>query len=261
VWYHFASQPFRLAGGTMATFVLIHPAWFGGWCWKKVTPLLRAQGHRVYTPTLTGLGERTHLVHRAVVLDTHVEDVVEVLKYEDLSQVILVGNSSGGMVITGVADRAPERVAQVVYLDAFVPEDGESLFDNLPPERQRAMETLVASEGEGWLLPRFALPPWERILRELWCVTDEADQRWALARLVATPFAHFKQPLQRRDPHAASLPRRFIRCQQWASAIFDRYAENARRSEGWTTHELAATHLPFITHPHELTALLLEIAA
>lgn len=136
--------------------------------------------------------------------------MVEVLKYEDLSQVILVGNSSGGMVITGVAERAPERLAQLVYLDAFVQEDGESLFDNLPPERQEAMETLVASEGDGWLLPRFAPPPWERILPEIWGVTDEADQRSALTRLVATPFAHFKQPVRRGHPLAAMLPRRLF---------------------------------------------------
>jgi pimeloyl-ACP methyl ester carboxylesterase len=245
----------------MATFVLVHPAWFGGWCWKKVTPLLRAQGHRVYAPTLTGLGERAHLVHRAVGLETHVDDVAEVLRYEDLSQVILVGNSSGGMVITGVAERAPERLAQLVYLDAFAPEDGESLFDNLPPERQTALNTLVASEGDGWLLPRFAPAPWERILPEIWGVTDEADQRWALARLVATPFAHFTQPVRLGNPRAAALPRRFIRCHQWSSTTFDRYAEKARRSEGWITHDLAASHLPFITQPHELTALLLEIAA
>jgi pimeloyl-ACP methyl ester carboxylesterase len=245
----------------MATIVLVHPAWFGGWCWNKVLPLLRAQGHRVYAPTLTGLGERAHLVHRAVGLETHIEDVVRVLTYEDLSQIILVGNSSGGMVITGVADRVPERLAQVVYLDAFVPEDCESLFDNLPPERQQAMETLVAGEGDGWLLPRFALPPWQRILPELWGVTDEADQRWALARLVATPFAHFKQPVRRVNPLAAALPRGYVRCRQWPSAIFDRYADQARRSNGWTVHDLAASHLPFITQPLELTALLLEIAA
>ncbi len=108
-----------------ATFVLVHPAWFGGWCWGKVTPLLRDRGHDVYTPTLTGLGERAHLANPEISLATHIEDVVNVLEFEDLQRVILVGNSSGGMVITGVADRVPERLAQVVYLDAFVPEDGQ----------------------------------------------------------------------------------------------------------------------------------------
>jgi pimeloyl-ACP methyl ester carboxylesterase len=101
-------------------FVLVHPAWFGGWCWKKVAPLLRARGYDVYTPTLTGLGDRAHLARPKIGLNIHIEDVANLLKYEDLSGVVLVGNSSGGMVITGVADRVPELIAHIVYLDAFV---------------------------------------------------------------------------------------------------------------------------------------------
>lgn len=108
----------------MATFVLVHPAWFGGWCWNKLAPLLRAAGHAVYAPTLTGLGERAHLASPGIGLGTHVDDVMNVLTFEDLDDVILVGNSSAGVVITAVADRAPERIQQVVYLDAFVPTDG-----------------------------------------------------------------------------------------------------------------------------------------
>ena len=108
-----------------ATFVLVHPAWFGGWCWGKLTSLLRDRGHDVYSPTLTGLGERAHLANPEITLATHIEDIVNVLEFEDLQRVILVGNSSGGMVITGVADRVPKRLAQVVYLDAFVPEAGQ----------------------------------------------------------------------------------------------------------------------------------------
>ena len=152
----------------MATFVLVHPAWFGGWCWKKVSPLLRARGHDVFTPTLTGLGDRAHLARPEVGLATHVEDVANVLMYEDLSGVVLVGNSSGGMVITGVADRAPERIGRLVYLDNFEPEDGQCLLDLVPPDRRPTMEALVAVEGAGWLLPRFAAAPWERFVPEVW---------------------------------------------------------------------------------------------
>src|SRR4051812_8081549 len=108
----------------MATFVLVHGAWHGGWCWRKLTPLLRAAEHAVYTPTLTGLGERAHLGGPDVGLATHVRDVVTVLWYEDLSGVVLVGHSYGGMVIGGVADQVPERLAHLVYLDAYVPEPG-----------------------------------------------------------------------------------------------------------------------------------------
>src|SRR3712207_5745958 len=114
-------------GKAMTTYVLVHGAWHGGWCWKKVVPLLRTAGHEVYTPTLTGLGERAHLLSPTITLDTHILDVVNVLEYEELLDVVLVGHSYAGAVISGVADRAPTQVAQLVYLDAFVPRDGEAL--------------------------------------------------------------------------------------------------------------------------------------
>jgi pimeloyl-ACP methyl ester carboxylesterase len=139
-----AAQP-RASGP--ATYVLVHPAWHGGWCWKKVVPLLRAQGHDVHTPTLTGLGERSHLASPDIGLETHIQDIVHVLKYEDLGRVILVGHSSSGAVITGVADRVPEQLAHVVYLDAFMPDDGQSLMDLIPPDRRQGMEQRVQAEG------------------------------------------------------------------------------------------------------------------
>jgi pimeloyl-ACP methyl ester carboxylesterase len=244
----------------MATFVLVHPAWFGGWCWKKVSPLLRARGHAVHTPTLSGLGERVHLARPEIGLDTHVDDVVNLLVYEDLHEVVLVSNSSGGAVITGVVDRAPERIARLVYLDAFVPEDGQSVLDLIPRERRAAMETLVASEGGGWLLPRFAPPPWETFARESWQITGEADLGWILPRLVPTPVGHFRDPVRRRNPRAETVPRTYIRCLDWPHATFDRYAEAARRSPAWTWRGLSASHLPYITQPGEMTELLLEAA-
>src|SRR3954452_4236427 len=110
-----------------ATFVLVHGAWHGGWCWKRLTPLLRAAGHEVVVPTLTGLGERSHLLTPEVGLDTHIRDITAVLKYEDLHNVVLIGHSYGGMVIAGVAEEVPERIAQLVYLDAFLPDNGKAL--------------------------------------------------------------------------------------------------------------------------------------
>ena len=159
----------------MSTFVLVHPAWFGGWCWARLAPLLVANGHDVRTPTLTGLGERAHLARPEIGLETHVQDVVNVFEYEDLRDVILVGNSSAGVVITGVADRVPERIANVVYLDAFIPEDGQSMLDMIPPDRRTPMLALVESEGEGWLVPRFAPTPWDKFVPEAWGITDKAD--------------------------------------------------------------------------------------
>jgi len=242
----------------MATFVLVHPAWFGGWCWKKVAPILRGRGHEVFTPTLTGLGERAHLANREVGLGTHIEDVANVLKFQDIRDAILVGNSSGGMVITGVADRMPERIAHVVYLDAFVPEDGQSLFDIVPSERRQPMHELVQKEGDGWLVPRFAPPQWEKFVPEAWHITDQSDLRWVLPRLTATPLGHFSEPVRRINTAAERLPRTYIRCTVFPNPIFDRYAEIAQSGAGWQHRELATSHLPFITNPLELANVLME---
>lgn len=242
-----------------AAYVLVHAAWHGGWCWRKVAPLLRGQGHDVYTPTLTGLGERSHLANPEIGLETHIQDVANVLKYEDLGRVILVGHSSSGAVITGVADRAAERVAHVVYLDAFVPVDGQALMDLAP--RLKGAEARVQAEGKGWLIPSLAPTPWDQYLKEGWHITDEADRQWMLARLGPTPFKIFKDPLRRPNPGADKLPRTYIRCLQWPSPVFDQHADVARRTPGWRYREMATSHEPFVTHPQELASLLLEAAA
>lgn len=244
----------------MATFVLVHPAWFGGWCWRKLIPLLRTQGHTVHTPTLTGLGERAHLANRGVGLETHVGDVVNVLGFEDLHDVILVGNSSAGAVITAVAGRAPERIHQLVYLDAFVATDGQSLVDLIPLDRRHAMQQLVEQEGDGWLLPRFAPPPWEKFVPETWQITDAADLEWVLPRLRPTPFGHFTEPVKSPLSDAEQPRRVYIRCRQWPHPGFDRYAATAQASPAWDYSELATSHLPYITNPDKLSDVLLEIA-
>jgi pimeloyl-ACP methyl ester carboxylesterase len=242
------------------TFVLIHPAWHGAWFWKKVIQRLRERRHIAYTPTLTGLGERSHLARAEIGLEIHVTDVVNVLKYEDLRDVILVGHSSSGAVITGVADRAPQRLAHVVYLDAFVPEDGQAVIDLIAPERRRAFEELVRTEGDGWLVPRFAPPPWEVIVRDMWGVTDETDLRWMLERLGPTPFGHFKDPVRRANPEAEKLSRTYIRCRQFQNPRFDRHAEMAKQTPRWRYRELPTSHLAPVTMAEELTDLLTESA-
>jgi pimeloyl-ACP methyl ester carboxylesterase len=242
----------------MATFVLVHPAWLGGWCWRKLTPLLRGAGHEVVTPTLTGLGDRAHLLDHGIDLHTHVEDVVSVLTYEDLDRVVLVANSSGGAVVTGVADRAPERVAEVVYLDAFVPEDGQCVFDLVAPERRAAMEELVATEGDGWLLPRFAPPPWPEILSRLWGITDPEDIAWAEPRLRATPVGHFTRPL-RLGEAVGDLPRTYVRCTRFPHPGFDRWAQRARESPGWRHRTLDCGHIAYVSDPEQVAAVLLDL--
>jgi pimeloyl-ACP methyl ester carboxylesterase len=134
----------------MTTFVLVHGAWHGGWCYKRVARLLRQAGHEVYTPTLTGLGERAHLMSRTIDLGTHVQDIVGVIHCEELSDVVLCGHSYGGMVIAGVAEQIAAKIRSLVYLDAFVPENGKSLFDYLPAEQSARMRTDAAQNGEGY---------------------------------------------------------------------------------------------------------------
>src|SRR6266436_4907274 len=146
------------------TFLVCHGAWSAGWAWKKMHPLMQAAGHRLVTPSYTGLGERVHLANPSIDLETHIEDMLNVIKYEDLHDIVLVGHSYGGMVATGVADRARDRVAQLIYLDAFVPEDGQSLFDINEPGRQRMQELAKTA----WRVPPRPTSP----------DTAEADLEW-----------------------------------------------------------------------------------
>jgi pimeloyl-ACP methyl ester carboxylesterase len=234
----------------VATFVLVHGAWHGGWCWRRVTPLLRAAGHEAFAPTLTGLGERAHLISAAVNLDTHVQDVLAVLKCEDLTHVILVGHSYGGMVITVVADRAPERLSHLVYLDAFVPRDGQSLYDFVPPERRAMYDQSASTQGEGFRLPPLPL--------EYFGLTVEADVRWAAPRLVPQPLGTFTQPARLTRP-AQALPRTYIACLQHTGP-FKQFYERAQTEPGWRFRGLDAVHDVMITAPRDLVALLLELS-
>jgi pimeloyl-ACP methyl ester carboxylesterase len=239
-------------------FVLVHAAWHGGWCWKKVAPFLRARGRDVHAPTLTGLGERFHLAHPLVGLQTHVEDVANVLEYEDLTGVTLVGHSNAGTLITAIAERLPERIGHLVYLDAFVPEDGQATIDLITFPRQ-AWEARVKTEGHGWLIPSLQPVPWRDFVRDVWKVTDPSDREWLATRLRSTPFKTFTDPVERKNPAAAALPRTYVRCRQHASARFDGYAEMARNTPGWRLRELPSAHEPFVTMPRELAEVLLEI--
>lgn len=146
----------------MATIVLVHGGTSGGWAWKPIASKLRGLSHEVYTPTLTGLGERVHLLNREIGLDTQITDIVNVLTYEDLHDVILVGHSVAGMIITGVADQVPERISNLIYLDAFLPEKGENIYDLVDPEGKNLTELVIQTLGDGWLFPFVADPKGEK---------------------------------------------------------------------------------------------------
>src|SRR6267378_2826303 len=137
----------------MTSFVLVHGAWHGSWCWKRVRTSLQAKGHDVFTPTLTGVAERSHLLSPEVSLETHILDVVNLIRFEELSEIVLCGHSYGGCVISGVADRIPDRIGKLVYLDAFVLQDGESAHDTLPSAQRDLQLELTRQHGEGWKVP------------------------------------------------------------------------------------------------------------
>src|SRR5262245_39541731 len=211
-------------------------------------PLLRAAGHDVWTPTYTGLGERAHLASPAIDLETHIADVMGALEMEDLREVVLIGHSYGGMVATGVADRARERIAQLVYVDAFVPRDGQCAFDLQAPESRNRMRELARTAGEGWRIPPNPMPP----------DTPEADVAWATPRRVPQPLKAFEQPI--RLSGTAPPPRSYIYCRRARPDDgFRQFYERAQREAGWRHFEIDASHNPHITAPQELSRLLEKI--
>jgi pimeloyl-ACP methyl ester carboxylesterase len=237
----------------MATFVLVHGACLGGWCWQQLTPYLRAVGHAVYTPTLTGLGERVHLASPEVDLDIHIQDVVNELYYKDLSGGVLVGWSYGGMIVAGAADRAPERVAHVVYLDSDVPRDGDT---SAPPSQHAARQELANAGGDGWRV----LPTLTRLTVMLEKLPEE-QRRWITARLTPHLLKTWTQPI-RLTGAGAAIPSTYIRC----TVGYDADDEDTRRQDdrirsepAWRYREFAASHLAPWTAPREVAELLLEV--
>jgi pimeloyl-ACP methyl ester carboxylesterase len=235
-----------------ATFVLVHGGWHGGWCWERVAPMLRVAGHQVYAPTLAGLGEHAHLLNPRIDLETHARDVVDVLTGEDLTGVILVGHSYGGMVIAGVAEQAPNRLARLVFLDAFVPEDEQALFDLLRPERRDSYQQGAQAQGDGWRVP----PPPPQALG----VTDEEQARWLADQLTPQPLRTFEQPVRLTNPAAAALPRTYVHCTAGPLVpSFAPFAARLRVAPGWRYHELATGHDAMLTAPEELADVLLKL--
>jgi pimeloyl-ACP methyl ester carboxylesterase len=233
----------------MATFVVAHGAWSAGWGWKKMHPLIAKRGHRLITPTHTGLGERAHLARPDIDLDTHIADILGVLEFEDLTQVNLIGHSYGGMVATGVADRARPRLAQLIYLDAFAPNDGDSLYDLLPPETREQRQAAASAGADGWRIPPGPMPP----------DTPAQDRAWCEPLRLPQPAKTFEQKLKLRGG-PLTLPRHYIYCQRHPpDDRFRAFYERAKR-EGWGTHEIDSSHNPHITCPDVLADLLARIA-
>ncbi|MGA2392966.1 MAG: alpha/beta hydrolase family protein [Candidatus Lustribacter sp.] len=232
-----------------ATFVLVHGAWHGGWCYTRVAQLLRASGASVFTPTLTGLGERAHLAHPMIDLSTHVTDIVNVVRYEDLHDVVLCGHSYGGLVITGVVERLPERVAALVFLDAFVPQDGESLQDLVPAShRERQLEAAAANGG--------FVPP---IPAAVFGV-NERDQAYVDAHCVPQPLPTFREGLALTGARERVAHKTYLRAGNYRSHPFDAARERLTGEPGWVVETIPSGHDVMLDAPEALAAALLAAA-
>jgi pimeloyl-ACP methyl ester carboxylesterase len=242
----------------MANFVLVHGAWHGGWCYRDTAAVLRTAGHTVFTPTHTGVGERSHLSAEHVTLETHIRDVCGCIEWEELNDVILCGHSYGGMVVTGVADRMADRIKALVYLDAFVPEHGESVVDlyheALAPDvaAQAIARTRAAAlqDRSGLMLPRpaaaFNVAP--------------AHRAWVDRRCVPQALATFEMPVLLKGDVARIKQRLYILADGWEPSPFRHFASKLEGAPGWRVTSMPCGHDVMIDMPHELATELMTLA-
>ncbi|MEU0135834.1 alpha/beta fold hydrolase [Streptomyces sp. NPDC006296] len=241
----------------MPTFLLVHGAWHSGQCWERVVPLLEAAGHRVFAPSLTGYGDKAHLLGPEVGLDTHADDVVALITEEDLTDVVLVGHSYAGLVVTSAADRIPERLAHLVYLDAMVPEDGESAAD-VQPMTRHLIELAEASES-GWRVPPM---PEQPAPLGLFGVTDPDDVAWLRGMLSDQPVRCLQQRVRLDNPALNAVPRTHIHNVGNQPAGITRRPVAPVQPNGTPARirELPTGHDSMITMPDALAGLLLTLA-
>ncbi|NQW10278.1 MAG: alpha/beta fold hydrolase [Alphaproteobacteria bacterium] len=232
----------------MTTYVLVHGAWHGGWCWVRVAERLRAAGHTVFTPTLTGLADRAHLMGPTLSLQTHIRDVAGLLAWEELRDVVLVGHSYGGMVITGAADRVADRIKTLVFLDALTPKHGQCAMDLRAPEQVAATFEAARTRGNGWRIPPTPAATF---------LVNEADRAWVDAKCTDLPLACFTEHLHLSGAADRITDRVYIRASGYPNPTFDTALATARAA-GWPCHEVPVGHDVMVDAPEELTRILLE---
>jgi pimeloyl-ACP methyl ester carboxylesterase len=232
-------------------FVLLHGGRHGGWCWARVSPLLREAGHDVYTPTLTGLGERAHLLSPDIGLSTHIQDLVNVFEFEDIEDAVLVAHSYGGVVASGAMEVIHDRVRTLVFLDALLTRAGETVLDIVPADLAQAIPEVAARDGEGWYLPTSDA--------SFYGVSDPVDAAWVNSKLTAQPLRAYTEPLETNE-RAWSHPGAYIelRPSQTTPENLARAQERAATDEGFAYRVLDAAHDAMVTEPERLTEFLLE---
>jgi pimeloyl-ACP methyl ester carboxylesterase len=243
----------------MANFVLVHGAWHGGWCWQRVTLGLQQQGHRVHAVTLTGLGERAHLLAPSITLDTHIDDVISAIEVEELSDVILAVHSYAGMIGTAVADRLGKHLKHLVYVDAVIPKPGESWSSTQSAATQQ--QRLSAAQAS----TRFSFPPPDPEVFGL----HDADHAWVKRRQTPHPGNTYQAPLDFDVKRVAAIPRTFVNCTQPALATIEPSRLRVKDAKFWDGAwlpnskivELKTGHDPMISEPAALTKILIDCAA
>jgi pimeloyl-ACP methyl ester carboxylesterase len=233
--------------GAARTFVLVHGAWHGGWCWRRVADLLAKAGHKAFTPTLTGLGERAHLINAEVNLSTHITDVVNVLKWEGLRNVVLCGHSYGGLVISGVAEQMQDAIAAMVFVDALVPESGDALATIVSPATRERI-TAVVTNGEDTMAP---------IPAAVFQV-NENDRAWVEGLCVPQPIATFTEKIRLTGARERVPKKVYIRGKGYESPAFDTALAKVRSNPSWSVFELPCGHDIMVDMPEALAAILLE---
>ena len=236
-----------------ATFVLVHGAWHGGWCWRDVSDRLTAAGCRVFTPTFTGLGQSRHLLSSTITLETFANDLTNLLEMEDLTDVVLVGHSFAGPVISMAADRMRQRIRRLVYLDSLIIESGQSPFSVLPAEVVAARRKLVSEQGLGIAIPN---PP----VSAFGVPEDHPRADWVRRRLTPHPIGAYESPIRLTGPVGNSLPRTYVHCTQPSYAPLEASRQWVRKQQGWAWLDLPTGHDVMVLAPEALTQLLLAQA-
>jgi pimeloyl-ACP methyl ester carboxylesterase len=231
------------------TFVLVHGTWHGGWCWRRVADALERKGHKVYAESLTGLGDRSHLLTKDVNLTTHVNDVVNLIKWEDLKDVVLVGHSSAGFVITQAVEQIGPSVSSIVYLDAFVPQPGDNLISLANPGPRKALEEAVA---RGDLV---AKPVPSAAFK-----VNVTDQPWVDAKCTPHPLAAVAEKVTAVGAHEKIARKTYIRAKGFDSPVFDQTLATMKTMPGWKTYEVPSGHDVMVDMPERLVEILLEVA-
>jgi pimeloyl-ACP methyl ester carboxylesterase len=231
------------------TFLLVHGAWHGGWCWRRVSDLLEKRGHKVFTPTMTGLGERSHLLDGKINLSTHVTDIANVVKWEGLQDFVLVGHSYGGFVISALAEQMREPIGSIVFLDAFLPEDGQSLAETAS---QPVREGIAAAVQRGDV----ALKPVPASVFRV----NEKDRAWVDAMCTPHPIGTFTEKVKITGARDRVAKRAYIRAKEYPSPSFDAARAKLEASGGWRVYEAPCGHDAMVDMPDRLAEMLLEVA-